>query len=186
MLDPIVNVFTRIFQWIGRGLGLIVSALLWPFVRAGRWYGHRGWILKLVVGAVLLAIAGLYANFIYATQWWQDFNPDYVDPATMPVTRTVAGDAAGGDAATTDPSTATPQAAGAPETAARILSEYAAGTGHAGEHLGHEDAAGTENAAAAAGEEGQDGSSEASDSPEAAASAPAESAEGASGADGGK
>lgn len=113
MLDSIVNVFTRIFQWIGRGLGLVVTALLWPFVQAGRWYRHRGWILKVVVGAVLLAIAALYANFIYATQWWQHFDPDYVSPATMPVTRTVAG---AGGGATTDPSTATPPAAGAPET----------------------------------------------------------------------
>ncbi len=99
MLDPVVNFFTRMFQWIGRGIGLLVSALAWPFVRAGRWYRERGWILKTVVGAVLLVIVGLWTNFIYATQWWQGFNPDYVSPQSIPVTRTVAGDAAAGGSA---------------------------------------------------------------------------------------
>ena len=27
MLDPIVNFFTRIFQWIGRGIGLLIGVL---------------------------------------------------------------------------------------------------------------------------------------------------------------
>ena len=96
MLDPIVNVFTRLFQWIGRGIGLVVGILLWPFMWAGRWYRQRGWILKVVVGAVLLSILALYVNFIYATQWWNGFDPDYVNPGSVPVTRTVAGDAAAG------------------------------------------------------------------------------------------
>ncbi len=102
MLDPVVNFFTRMFQWIGRGIGHLVSALAWPFVRAGRWYRERGWILKTVVGAVLVVIVGLWANFIYATQWWNGFDPDYVNPQSIPVTRTVAGDTAAGGSATAD------------------------------------------------------------------------------------
>ena len=35
MLDPIVNFFTRIFQWIGRGIGLLIGVILWPFLWAG-------------------------------------------------------------------------------------------------------------------------------------------------------
>ncbi|TIO79930.1 MAG: DUF2333 domain-containing protein, partial [Mesorhizobium sp.] len=69
MLDPIVSFFTRIFQWIGRGIGFVVGIILWPFIWAGRWYGQRGWILKAVVGLALLVLIGLYANFFYATQW---------------------------------------------------------------------------------------------------------------------
>jgi hypothetical protein len=114
MLDPIVNFFARMFQWIGRGIGLIIGAILWPFVRAGHWYTQRGWILKTIVGVVLLVVLGLYANFIYATQWWSGFNPDYVNPSSFPVTRTVAGDAAAGGSpaggAAGQPSTATPPA----------------------------------------------------------------------------
>ncbi|CCV15894.1 DUF2333 family protein [Mesorhizobium sp. STM 4661] len=77
MLDPIVNFFTRIFQWIGRGIGFVIGVILWPFMWAGRWYTKRGWILKAVVGLALLVLVGLYAYFFYVTQVWNDFNPDY-------------------------------------------------------------------------------------------------------------
>jgi len=80
VLDPIVNFFTRLFQWIGRGIGFVIGVILWPFMWAGRWYGQRGWILKAVVGLIVLAILGFYARFFYITQWWNDFDPDY--PAT--------------------------------------------------------------------------------------------------------
>lgn len=83
MLDPIVNFFTRIFQWIGRSIGLVIGAILWPFLWAGRWYTQRGWILKAVVGLALLVLIGLYANFFYATQWWNKFDPNYVDKYTF-------------------------------------------------------------------------------------------------------
>ncbi|ESZ11434.1 MULTISPECIES: DUF2333 family protein [unclassified Mesorhizobium] len=83
MLDPIVNFFTRIFQWIGRGIGLAIGVILWPFLWAGRWYTQRGWILKAVVGLALLVLIGLYANFFYATQWWNKFDPNYVDKYTF-------------------------------------------------------------------------------------------------------
>ena len=59
MLDPIVNFFTRIFQSIGRGIGLAVGAMLWPFMSIGRWYTERGWILRAVLGAILLGIISL-------------------------------------------------------------------------------------------------------------------------------
>jgi len=83
MLDPIVNFFTRIFQWIGRGIGLVIGVILWPFLWAGRWYTQRGWILKAVLGLALLVLIGLYANFFYATQWWNKFDPNYVDKYTF-------------------------------------------------------------------------------------------------------
>ncbi|MEW9804572.1 DUF2333 family protein [Mesorhizobium marinum] len=78
MLDPIVNFFTRIFQWIGRGIGLVIGVILWPFMWLGRWYTHRGWILKTVLGAAVLALACLYAYFFWSTQRWTGFDPDYV------------------------------------------------------------------------------------------------------------
>ena len=78
MLDPIVNFFTRIFQSIGRGIGLAVGVVLWPFMRVGRWYTQRGWILRAALGAVLLGIVFLYGYFFWNTQRWVNFNPDYV------------------------------------------------------------------------------------------------------------
>ncbi|TIP88639.1 MAG: DUF2333 family protein [Mesorhizobium sp.] len=77
MLDPIVNFFTRIFQWIGRGIGFAVGVILWPFMWAGRWYTQRGWILKAVLGLALLILIGLYGYFIWNTQVWSNFNPAY-------------------------------------------------------------------------------------------------------------
>ena len=79
MLDPIVNFFVRVFQWIGRGIGFAVGILLWPFLWAGRWYTQRGWILRAVVGAGLLVLVGLYGYFFYNTQVWTGFNPAYAD-----------------------------------------------------------------------------------------------------------
>ncbi|TIL83992.1 MAG: DUF2333 domain-containing protein, partial [Mesorhizobium sp.] len=70
MLDPIVNFFTRMFQWIGRGIGFAVGVILWPFLWAGRWYTQRGWILKAVLGLALLMLIGLYGYFIWNTQVW--------------------------------------------------------------------------------------------------------------------
>ncbi|MER8486447.1 DUF2333 family protein [Mesorhizobium sp. M1322] len=77
MLDPIVNFFTRMFQWIGRGIGFAVGVILWPFIWAGHWYTQRGWILKAVLGLALLALIGLYGYFIWNTQVWSNFNPAY-------------------------------------------------------------------------------------------------------------
>jgi hypothetical protein len=78
MLDPIVNFFTRMFQSIGRGVGFAIGVVLWPFMWAGRWYTQRGWILRGVLGAVLLGIILLYGYFFWTTQRWVNFNPDYV------------------------------------------------------------------------------------------------------------
>ena len=78
MLDPIVNFFTRVFQSIGRGIGRAVGVVLWPFMRVGRWYTERGWILGAALGTVILGIIFLYAYFFWNTQRWANFNPDYV------------------------------------------------------------------------------------------------------------
>ena len=78
MLDPIVNFFTRIFQSIGRGVGFVIGIVMWPFTWVGRWYTQRGWILRAVLGAILLGIIFLYGYFIWTTQRWVNFNPDYV------------------------------------------------------------------------------------------------------------
>jgi len=95
MLDPIVNFFTRVFQWIGRGIGFAIGIILWPFLWAGRWYTQRGWILKAVVGGLLILLVGLYGYFIWNTQVWTNFNPRYAEaynftqpPSTTAVTGT--------------------------------------------------------------------------------------------------
>lgn len=78
MLDPIVNFFTRVFQAVGRGIGLVVAWIMWPFVAASRWYARRGWLIKGPIGILLVALVALYGYFIWNTQVWTGFDPDYV------------------------------------------------------------------------------------------------------------
>jgi hypothetical protein len=83
MLDPIVNFFVRVFQWIGRGIGLFIGVLLWPFLWAGRWYTQRGWILKTVFGVFIVGLVALYAIFFWNTQRWTNFNETYAEAYTF-------------------------------------------------------------------------------------------------------
>ena len=77
MFDPIVSFFTRVFQAIGRGIGLVVAWILWPFVAASNWYARRGWLIKGPIGILLLVLVVLYGYFFWTTQRWAGFDPDY-------------------------------------------------------------------------------------------------------------
>lgn len=77
MLDPVIAFFERIFHAIGRGIGIVISALLWPFVTMAGWYRRRGFILKAVVGAFVLLLVGSYGYFIWQAERWVNYNPDY-------------------------------------------------------------------------------------------------------------
>jgi hypothetical protein len=113
MAEPIVNFFTRIFQAIGRAIGTAVGFTARPFLGAGRWYAQRGVILKAVLGAIALLIAGLYGYFFWTTQRWIGFDPDYASryrvaaPEGQTSSATGAGIIASGE--TTEAATAAPQ-----------------------------------------------------------------------------
>ncbi|MGQ3291546.1 MAG: DUF2333 family protein [Shinella sp.] len=79
MLDPIVAFFQRIFAAIGRGIGLVIAWILWPFITVANWYRARSWIIKGPIGIGLLVLFGLYAYFIWQTQMWTGFDPDYAN-----------------------------------------------------------------------------------------------------------
>ncbi len=83
MLDPIIEFFESVFRAIGRGFGYVIAWICWPFVAAGRWYAHRGWIIKSVVGVLLLALVGFYGYFMVQTQLWQNFDPDYAEAYSL-------------------------------------------------------------------------------------------------------
>jgi hypothetical protein len=84
MLDPVVAFFTRLFQSIGRGIGLAVGLLLAPFRRVGGWFVRRGGIVKTVLGALLFTVLALYLYFFWNTQVWTGFNPDYAERYRAP------------------------------------------------------------------------------------------------------
>ena len=70
--------FTRMFQAIGRGIGVAVDFVLRPFRSIGGWFTRRGGIVKAVLGVVLFLIFFLYGYFFWITQRWTNFDPDYV------------------------------------------------------------------------------------------------------------
>jgi hypothetical protein len=77
MLDPIILFIQNIFSAIGRGIGYVIAWILFPFMSAGRWYASRGFILKGVVGIILAILVVAYGFFIYQTQVWNGFDPNY-------------------------------------------------------------------------------------------------------------
>ena len=97
MLDPIVNFFTLVFQWIGRGIGFVIGIILWPFMWAARWYGQRGWMLRAVLGLIVFGIVAAYAYFFYVTQFWKDFDPDYPEAVVAGSTAPQAANTLAGD-----------------------------------------------------------------------------------------
>lgn len=101
MLDPIAQFFQRIFAAIGRGVGLVIGWILWPFLMVANWYRARGWIIKGPIGIGLIVLFGLYAYFIWQTQVWSGFNPDYVNSYNLGGRKQDAGAASSGAASTT-------------------------------------------------------------------------------------
>jgi len=100
MLDPIIRFVQNIFSAIGRGVGMVIAWILFPFMSASRWYASRGLIIKAVVGVIVLLLVVVYVQFIWITQVWTGFNPDYVaaykfKERTLPAGQEIAGTEAG-------------------------------------------------------------------------------------------
>jgi hypothetical protein len=126
MLEPVVNFFVTIFQWIGRAIGWAIGIVLWPFLWFARWVGGRGYVLKGVVGALVVGLIAAYGYFFYVTQFWTNFNPDYpkaevAAAAEATSQRTLAGDPVGqspsGGAAAASAGSSTTQAQAEPAPA---------------------------------------------------------------------
>ncbi|WEZ82901.1 DUF2333 family protein [Rhizobium sp. 32-5/1] len=91
MLDPIVAFFQRIFSAIGRGIGLVIAWICWPFIAAGQWYNGRSWVIKGPIGIGLIGLVGLYGYFIWQATFWTNFNPDYVNAYNLAARKNDAG-----------------------------------------------------------------------------------------------
>ncbi|HTO32330.1 MAG TPA: DUF2333 family protein [Pararhizobium sp.] len=91
MLDPIVAFFQRLFSAIGRGIGIVIAWLLFPFITVANWYRGRSWIIKGPIGIGLLLLIALYGYFIWQTQAWTGFDPDYVNRYNLAERKNDAG-----------------------------------------------------------------------------------------------
>jgi hypothetical protein len=120
MLDPIVQFFQRIFGAIGRGFGLLVAWLVWPFLAVHGWYAGRSWIIKAPLAAIFVLFAGLYGYFFWQTQVWTAFDPDFVDEyrwseRTIPAGQQIAAAPAAAARGTEAGAAASPVPATAPQ-----------------------------------------------------------------------
>ncbi|MBS0258468.1 DUF2333 family protein [Agrobacterium tumefaciens] len=78
MIDRITALIQAAFSAIGRAAGLLVAWLLWPFMAAHGWYSGRNWLIKGPIALIVILLAGFYGYFIWQTQVWTNFDPDYV------------------------------------------------------------------------------------------------------------
>ncbi len=91
MLDPIIAFFQRIFSAIGRGnrhghrLDPVPLPERQPLVRLPR-ADHQA-----VVGLFLVILVGSYLHFVWITQVWTGFNPDYVTAYKLDQRKFAAG-----------------------------------------------------------------------------------------------
>lgn len=79
MLDSIITFFETIFLALGRFFGRILAAIAWPFEVLANWFRKRHWIVQGPIALILILLVGLYGYFIWQTQVWTNFNPNFVD-----------------------------------------------------------------------------------------------------------
>lgn len=77
--------------WAGlrRLRALLIAWFLWPLMAASGWYRKRHLMIQLPVGAGVLLLCGLYGYFVWQTQVWSGFDPNFVDRYKL-AERTVA------------------------------------------------------------------------------------------------
>ncbi|MDH6234486.1 hypothetical protein M2281_005104 [Mesorhizobium soli] len=78
----------RIFRAIGR-------AIAWPIVWLWHRYLRASWIVQAVVGVCVIGFVALYGYFVWTTQVWTNFNPDYADAYAFEKRNVTAGEQVG-------------------------------------------------------------------------------------------
>lgn len=92
MLDPIIEFFSRIFSLIGKGIGMVVAWLLWPFLAFRNWLRGKGWFIKIPVFIVLLLIVLSYAYLFFVTQFWSIGDENYASKYSVTALEKGAGE----------------------------------------------------------------------------------------------
>lgn len=79
--------------WAGlrRLRALLIAWFLWPLMAASGWYRKRHLMIQLPVGAGVLLLCGLYGYFVWQTQVWSGFDPNFVDRYKLAERKVAAG-----------------------------------------------------------------------------------------------
>lgn len=78
-MDAVSAFFRRSGEMLMRGIRLFGAWLLWPIMAAHGWYRQRNLLIKLPLGAFVILFVGLYGYFVWQTQVWTGFDPNFVD-----------------------------------------------------------------------------------------------------------
>lgn len=78
-MNAVSAFFRRSGEMLMRGVRLFGAWLLWPIMAAHGWYRQRNLLIKLPLGAFLILFVGLYGYFVWQTQVWSGFDPNFVD-----------------------------------------------------------------------------------------------------------
>lgn len=92
MFDPVLEFFSMLFEWLGKVIGKLVVLILSPFVWVSKWYSRRGWLLRGVIGILVLVWVISYGYFFIQTQRWSGFDPNYVAAYDFKGNRTEPGE----------------------------------------------------------------------------------------------
>nr|WP_245419496.1 DUF2333 family protein [Phyllobacterium salinisoli] len=76
-MDTVLKVLRGVFSFIGRLLLALARLIAVPLGALWRLFLELGLIWKGVVGLLVVGLAALYVYFIWQTQVWTNFNPDY-------------------------------------------------------------------------------------------------------------
>lgn len=95
MLDPVINLFSKLFELIGRGIGYVIAWMLWPFITFRNWLRGKGWFVKIPVFIILVMIFLSYAYLIAITQVWSIGDERYAKAYSIEKNQAGAGEEIG-------------------------------------------------------------------------------------------
>lgn len=77
MLDAVKRTFMGLWSALRRSAGLFYIAVSWPFRARHSTAGKRSLIFRAVVALLVLVLVAAYGQFLWRTQVWNGFNPEF-------------------------------------------------------------------------------------------------------------
>ncbi|WP_337268999.1 DUF2333 family protein [Oryzifoliimicrobium ureilyticus] len=91
MLDRTGGFFNRVKAALVRTFGIVAAAVTWPFRARSAGHSRAGIVLRFFLSGLVVLLVLLYGNFIWQTQVWTNFNPNFVDEYRLNERKVPAG-----------------------------------------------------------------------------------------------